>query len=84
MSSNPVGPSEPSRPQGSQPPPPISGQPASTESPFRKMFGGYMTDQEFKQFLNEFLKQMISQFKQADAGWKQAMDDMKKAIEGED
>jgi len=81
MSTSPVGPTEPSGPQEL---PPSSQQPSSTESPFRKMFGGYMTDQEFKQFLNEFLKQMISQFKQADAGWKQAMDEMKKAIEGED
>jgi hypothetical protein len=69
-------------------PPPISqglsGPQSSGESPFRQMFGGMMTQKEFTQFINQFLKDMISQFKESDARWKAAMDNLKKVESGEE
>lgn len=73
----PVGGSSGSAPLGPIP------QQGSQESPFRKMFGGAMTDEEFKQFINQFIKDMISQMKQNDQSWKEAMEELKEAIEGD-
>jgi len=65
-------------------PGPIGPSPDSGgQSPFRKMFGNYpMSDEQFRQFINQFLKDMISQFKESDAQWKKAQDQLKKAMEG--
>ncbi|HSW87189.1 MAG TPA: hypothetical protein VLG49_06805 [Rhabdochlamydiaceae bacterium] len=60
------------------------GGPSNAESPFRKMFGGNMTQKEFTQFINQFLKDMISQFKAADARWKAAMEHLKKTESGDE
>ena len=43
-----------------------------------------MDPKEFTQFINQFMKDMVTQFKQSDARWKEAMDKLKKAEEGED
>lgn len=74
--------------KGAEPPPPIPGISGSSqsdaESPFRKMFGGMMNKKEFTQFINQFMKDMVTQFKQAEARWKKAMERLKKTEEGKD
>ncbi len=81
MSTDPIPPSMP------QPSPQSGGGTSGTPSgmsPFQAMFGGTMTESEFKVFINQFLRDMVTQFKQNDASWKRAMDNMKKAIQGDD
>jgi hypothetical protein len=58
--------------------------PQLSNTPFAKMFPSGATPQELQGFLNNFLRMMIFEFKQADEGWKKAQEHMKKVMQGDD
>jgi hypothetical protein len=52
--------------------------------PWAAMFPGGATPQQLTQFINSFLKSMMTEMKKADQQWKQSQDEMKKVADGDD
>lgn len=86
-------PTGPKPPPESQPPPapqPIDPSDSKAafllKSPFAKMFektGATPTVKEMKAIINGILRQQIQEIKKSDDRWKQAMENLRKAIQGE-
>ncbi len=87
-------PTGPKPPPESQPPPtPQPIDPSDSKdafllkSPFAKMFektGAMPTVKEIKAIINGILQQQIQAIKRSDDQWKQAMENLRKAIQGEE
>ncbi|MCX6990607.1 MAG: hypothetical protein NTX49_06065 [Chlamydiae bacterium] len=52
--------------------------------PWAAMFPSGATPQQLTQFINSFLKSMISEMKRSDQQWKASQDEMKKVANGDD